>query len=82
MADFLVRRIPPETMEVLRELAKRNRRSLQSEVQEALAAWTRPQLRSADFLAITERLVSETAERDLGDVANLIRVDRDGADRP
>ncbi|MBI2863206.1 MAG: hypothetical protein HYX94_01410 [Chloroflexi bacterium] len=78
MPDVLVRDVPEQTLDALRQRAKRNRRSLQQEllrVLEATAVETQP--RSAGEIAAAIRARLSQGGRSFGDSADLVREDRE-----
>ena len=78
MADILIRGLDPETVDQLKDLAKRNRRSLQAEVRVVLeeAAKHSRRLTPEEFNAIADRIRSESGPQST-DSVELIREDRD-----
>jgi antitoxin FitA len=78
MPDILVRGVPPETLDALKQRARAHRRSLQQEVLSILEASAR-EARAPDpaqvAAAIRERLAR--SGRSFSDSASLIREDRE-----
>ena len=78
MPDILVRNVPQHTLDVLKQRASRNRRSLQQElltVLEAIAEASQPQSPSQVAAAIRSRLAQ--GDRKFSDSAELVRQDRE-----
>ena len=78
MAQILIRDLSPETVEQLKELAKRNRRSLEAEVRVVLeeAAKHSRRLSLDEFNAIADKIRSESGPQ-TSDSVELIREDRE-----
>lgn len=75
MAQILVRGVDPETVEKLKQRARQNGRSLQSEVKQILDQAARMTL--PEFWATADRIRKSLKGRKFGDSALLIREDRD-----
>ncbi len=78
MPDVLVRHVPQETLDALRERAKRNRRSLQQEILTALEAIAEEsQPRNASEVAAAIRAKLSEGGRQFSDSVELVREDRE-----
>lgn len=75
MPDLLVRGLDPDVYERLREQAARNGRSIAAEARDLIARGVRMSM--DEFLERSDRWVAETAGRELPDILELIREDRD-----
>jgi plasmid stability protein len=77
MSNILVRDLSPETVNNLKERAKRNRRSLQAEVRDILEReGSKGRLTNLEALRIFEE-IAERAGPQTSDSVDLIREDRD-----
>jgi plasmid stability protein len=78
MAQILIRNLSPETVEQLKELAKRNRRSLEAEVRGILedAARRERRLTVEELLKIADS-IREASGPQSSDSTDLIREDRE-----
>lgn len=82
MPDVLVRRIPKDVYKRLKEIARRNHRSLNAEIVATLNdedGWTRRRLQMAAVLPEIDRIRENIAKSRgiLSDSTELIREDRD-----
>ena len=78
MAQILVRNLAPETVEKLKENAKRNGRSLQAEAKMILERETPlPKLDHEEALRLCDEIRSRFEGRKFTDSVELIREDRD-----
>lgn len=79
MPNILVRNLEPETIERLKQRARRNRRSLQAEAKEILEdAATPAELTTDEFRRQAEAIRRTTAGRHQTDSVDLLREDRYG----
>jgi plasmid stability protein len=76
MSQILVRDLSPETVENLKDRARRNRRSLQAEVRAILESEARPRLSREEFVKIMDK-IREASGPQTSDSVDLIREDRD-----
>ena len=76
MTQMLVRDLPPEVIERLKERARSNGRSLQKEVRAILEGAARTYT-MAEARAVSESWHERFAGREFSDSAELIREDRD-----
>lgn len=74
MPDLLVRGLDPDIFERLRKQAARNGRSIAAEAREIIARGVRMSM--DEFLEQSDGWIIETEGRDLPDVVDLIREDR------
>ena len=75
MAQVLIRDLDPDTVEALRERARRNGRSLEAELRQILGEAAHRS--RSDFWLAAERLRKRTRGRQRTDSTELIRSDRD-----
>ena len=76
MSNILVRDLSPETVNNLKERAKRNHRSLQAEVRDILEREGKSRLSREEFLKVMDG-IRERAGPQTSDSVDLIREDRD-----
>ena len=78
MSDILVRDVPQELVDTLKERAARNGRSLQREVMLILEGTLREEARRRDALAAADEIRNRLAAtgRDFGNSVNDLREDR------
>jgi len=78
MPQILVRNLDEKVVRRLKDLAKRNGRSLQAEVRQILEqASDEPKLDHAEALKLADEIRRRFAGRRVSDSAELIREDRD-----
>ncbi|HLF81830.1 MAG TPA: hypothetical protein VI410_08680 [Anaerolineales bacterium] len=79
MSQILIRDLSPDTVEQLKERAKRNRRSLQAELRlllEEAALRERRRVHREEYLRIIDRIRAASGHQ-VTDSVDLIREDRD-----
>lgn len=76
MSQILVRNLSPDTVERLKETAKRHKRSLEAEVRDILERAGRPKYSLDDFYRMTAEIRANSGPQ-TSDSTDLIREDRD-----
>ncbi len=76
MSQILVRNLSPETVEALKDQAKRHKRSLEAEVRDILERAGRPRYSLEEFKVMTAK-IRAAAGPQTSDAADLIREDRE-----